>query len=256
MSATDARRRRGTLAVALAIAAVAAAWFALARHRRTATALSDDFASGRLDPARWVTTMEGDFSEHLVDVVAPDEQRGPRLRIRAATLGSVDSTVKVLGVRSARPVVPGPRAAVVRAEVDWNGQTNGSYLSADVVLSPHRTTGSALATPDWIRVGYVGVPPGSNARLLVSMSSGGRVRTLFAEGWPDERREGRPIGRQRLELRLDGRMLEVVENAKTLYRADVDLPRGDGAYLYLQASTHSNFPAREVMFDDVSASAM
>src|SRR5258705_2681062 len=132
----------------------------------------EDFGTGRLDPSRWERTAAGDFREWSVDVVdAPGPARPAsspayRLRLRADTQGTRDDTVKHLGARLTQPISlrEGREIAV---QLDWADQANGSYLTAAVVLSPHATQSNPLDTPDWLKVAYVGVPPGRNARMLV-----------------------------------------------------------------------------------------
>jgi hypothetical protein len=177
-----------------------------------------------------------------------------RLRLRADTRGTRDDTVKFLGARSRarRRLRDGARIAV---HLDWNDQANGSYLSAGVVLAAQATDGNPLRTPDWLSVEYVGVPPGRNARLKVDACSGGRTRTVYAEGWPETNRSGRPIGVQRLELVVHEREVDVWENGRLVFAAGEPVLTFDEAYLYLQLSSHSNYPPREVYFDEVRFAA-
>ena len=58
----------------------------------------------------------------------------------------------------------GTRIAV---ELDWNDQPNGSYLSAGLILAPEPTEANPSRGRSWLKVEYVGVPPGRNARLVV-----------------------------------------------------------------------------------------
>ena len=191
----------------------------------------------------WTAWSEGDFREKRADAV------GGRLRLGAATVGTDDRTVKTVGVRSAKAVPLGPGTSL-RATLDWNGQANGSYLSSALVLAPEGADGNPLSGRDWIKVEYVGVPPGRNGRLVVGRRAAGRDLPLFTEGWPKERREGRPIGRQEIELRLDAAGLTVLENGAAVFSAP-ERPSFPAARLHLLLSSHSNYPMREVLWDDV-----
>jgi hypothetical protein len=211
----------------------------------------EGFDEGRLDRARWSVTAEGDFKERTVDVVNVGRKDPPdfRLRIRADTRGTRDDSVKFLGVRTVEklPIRDGTRIEVT---LDWNDQANGSYLSAGVIFTPETTNGNPLENRDWLKVEYVGVPPGRNGRLAVSESVGGRERALLDEGWPEANRSGRRISVQRLLLSFSGSALEIRENDRLLDSLPLgtDLQR---VHLHLQVSSHSNYPPREVFFDDV-----
>lgn len=214
----------------------------------------EGFDSGRLDRSRWVVTEEGDFKESVVDVLdVSDGGAGDfRLRLRADTRGTRDDTVKFLGARTVGSfrVAAGTRVGVT---LDWNEQANGSYLSAGLVLTPEATGQNPLRGRHWLKVEYVGVPPGRNGRLSVVACSRGRERTLFTEGWPEANRQGRRIGMQALRLVFEESSFEVHENGRRLFESTSPVSFEE-AYLHLQLSSHSNYPHREVYFDDVQVS--
>ena len=135
-------------------------------------------------------------------------------------------------------------------QLDWADQANGSYLTAAVVLSPHATAGNPLDTSDWLKVAYVGVPPGRNARMLVELRSHGPDDTVETEGWPETRREGRRIGMQEIRLRVRSRAIEVWEGGRLIWMSPQALSFETG-YLYLQMSSHSNYAARSIYFTRV-----
>ena len=193
----------------------------------------------------WEITSEGDFEERTVDTV------GSRLRLRAATRGMRNELVKFLGLRR-REEVRLPAGTRVSADLDWNRQANGSGLSAGLVLSPAVTSGNPLESADSLRVEYIGVPPGANARMVIAARKGGRERFHHTEGWPDAKREGRKIGLQRIEIVIEkGGAFRVLENGKDVYASGPDAISFDRAFVYLQMSTRSNYPPREVFFDNV-----
>jgi hypothetical protein len=208
----------------------------------------EDFASASLDPTRWQRTLDGDFRTQSAEVVASGT--GYRLRLQADTVGTRDDTVKHLGVAS-RCALPIGSDARIRVRFDWGPPDNGSYLAAALVISPHATTGDPQTTDDWLSIAYVGVPPGRNARLLIIARRSGATRTLYADGWPDHNREGRPIESAEIEVAWRGPSLEVREDERlVLTVAASEAPFAD-ARVYLQLSSHSNYRAREVHFGDL-----
>jgi hypothetical protein len=199
-----------------------------------------------LDAASWARTSEGDFEEAVVD--GPD--RGGRLRIRAATRGTRDDTVKFTGARTVRKFPLGPGARV-SGRLDWNRQVNGSYLSGSFILAPEATAANPLSGQNWFKVEYIGVPPGENGRLLIACRSSGRERYLADEGWPQLNRQGRKIGLQEIEIVVDDPGVRVFENGALVFETKERVILFDTSYLYLQMSTHSNYPPRELFFDKV-----
>ena len=82
------------------------------------------------------------------------------------------------------------------------------------------------------------------------------MRVLETEGWPQPRREdrvGRPLGRQRVCWTLDAETVTVSENGRLYYSGRHGLDFAEG-YLYLELSSHNNYRARSVLFDDVRIS--
>lgn len=59
-----------------------------------------------------------------------------------------------------------------------------------------------------------------------------------------------------LKLIIDNNQLKVIENGKDLYYTKNHGLNFIKAYLYLQMSSHSNYPAREIFFDNIKISAM
>lgn len=221
---------------------------------KSAVLLQDEFAGPSLDAARWQPTQQGDVQAALAEV------KDGRLRLRLATMGTRDDTVKYLGVRT-KQALDFSRGIEIAYDLDWNNQANGCYLTAGISLCPTATDGNPLAERDWVKVDYIGVPPGRNARLLVAVKRGDREQHLYTEGWPAEQRTGRKIGLQHMRLILYPDRLEVWENEKVLLNTpfrDADtiahpLTWSQG-YLYLQMSSHSNYRAREILFDNVKVS--
>jgi hypothetical protein len=208
---------------------------------------ADDFATDPLRaPERWVAVRDGDFREAVVDIVEG------RLRLRAGTIGTRDDTVKHLGIRTTTQVVDLSSPIELAATIDWNSQANGCYLRASLYLCPTAAKGTAKAEPDWLKFEYVGVPPGKNGRALLARRRAGQLRHLFTEGWPKEQRTGRPIGKQSVVLRLGPKSVEILENGKRLYGPAPHELTWRRGYLHLELSSHSNYPPRELFFDDLT----
>jgi hypothetical protein len=204
---------------------------------------NDDFSSGKLDPARWEEVVNGDFREKLIDVV------DGRLRLRADTMSTDDRTVKSLGVRSKEPL---KAPATIAATLDWNKQANGSYLTAEMHLN---WAGQANQPAACLKVQYIGVPPGKNGRAMILLETKDRPPSVvYDEGWPERQKEGRLIEVKKIKLvtRLDG--IEFWEDDKLLFNGKLTLPPTP-AHLSLLISSHSNYPAREIYFDDVSVTS-
>lgn len=135
-------------------------------------------------------------------------------------------------------------------DLDWNNQSNGCYLTASLYLCPTATNGSPRNEKDWLKFEYVGVPPGRNARCVIAAKRDENVKYLHTEGWP-EQKSGRHIAYQRIKIILDNKSLKVIENGTEIYCTPSHGLEFSSAYLYLQMSSHSNYPAREIYFDNL-----
>jgi len=210
---------------------------------------SDDFQNGILSESTWRLTRQNDFKVSIIDVIDVGKDDF-RLRMLADTIGTRDDTVKFHGVRSLQKI-DFTGGKVISFDLDWNNQSNGSYLTAGVYLCPVATDTYPRDEADWIAFEYIGVPPGKNSRFQVASKNNGNLRFLFTEGWPDEQRTGRKIANQHVKLIIDKNTLKVLENEEELfstldYRQDLT-----EVYLYLQMSSHSNYSSREVYFDNI-----
>jgi hypothetical protein len=216
--------------------------------------LRDDFNEGYLNPESWQITQQGDFKERVVDSydVDPSENSDYRLRLRMNTLGTRDDTVKYQGVRSVGKV-DFSAGKEISFDLDWNNQSNGCYLSASIYLCPTVTNGNPGEENDWLKYEYVGVPPGRNARCVVATKTDGKVKYLYTEGWP-EQQTGRHIGYQRITIIVDNRSIKISENENEIYHTPSPGLEFTSAYLYLQMSSHSNYPTREIYYDNVVVS--
>lgn len=213
--------------------------------------LNEGFDEGTLDQSQWIITKEGDFTDMSVDIydANPAETIDQRLRLRANTIGTSDSTVKSLGVRYANKIDIS-EANTISFDLDWNDQTNGSYLSAGIYLCPEATETNPADKINWISFEYIGVPPGKNARFQISLMKEGNLQLVHTEGWPDQQRTGREINDQKIELIFNDTLLTVKENSVEIFSGEhlLDFTQ---AYLYLQMNSHSNYPSREVYFDNI-----
>jgi len=214
--------------------------------------LRDNFSDGTINPKVWQITREGDFKESRIDVydADPTENVDFRLRLRANTIGTRDDTVKFHGVRSVEKI-NFSEGKEISFDIDWNNQSNGCYLTASLYLCPTVTSGNPREEKDWLKFEYVGVPPGRNARCVIARKSDGKVKYLYTEGWPEQQRTGRHIAYQRIKIILDNKSLKIIENEREIYSSQSHGLEFISAYIYLQMSSHSNYPARELYFDNV-----
>jgi len=212
---------------------------------------NENFSEGFLNPQTWQITREGDFKESTIDVydADPTENVDFRLRLRMNTIGTRDDTVKFHGVKSLY-IVDFSEGKEISFDLDWNNQSNGCYLTASMYLCPTATRGNPREEYDWLKFEYVGVPPGRNVRGVIATKLNGKVKYLYTEGWP-EQRTGRHIAYQRIRIILDNKSFKIIENEKEIYCSLSHGLEFSSAYLYLQMSSHSNYHAREIYFDNV-----
>ena len=212
---------------------------------------NENFSEGVLNPQTWQITREEDFKESTIDVydADPTENVDFRLRLRANTIGTRDDTVKFHGVRSVEKVNFSD-GKEISFDIDWNNQSNGCYLTVSQYLCPTATNGNPGEEKNWLKFEYVGVPLGRNARCVIATKSDGRVKYLYTEGWP-EQRTGRHIAYQRIRIILDNKSLKIIENGKEIYSLQSHGLVFTSTYVYLQMSSHSNYPSREIYFDNI-----
>ncbi|MFC1978073.1 hypothetical protein ACFLWS_07430 [Chloroflexota bacterium] len=210
---------------------------------------TEDFQQGILSQRSWILTEQNDFRQSIIDVIDVG-QNDLRLSLLANTIGTMGDTVKFHGVRTVRKI-DFAEGKIISFDLDWNDQANGSYLTAGLYLCPVATDINPRDELDWIAVEYIGVPPGKNARLQVASAKKGNLRFLFTEGWPDKQRTGRKIANQHVELVIDDDSLKVLEKGEELFSTGNHGLNFSQAYLYLQMSSHSNYPSREVYFDNI-----
>lgn len=137
----------------------------------------DNFNAGFLDPERWRIIQEGDIQQNIIDVIAVDPIKSDecRLRLGMNTIGTRDDTVKYIGVRSVKKFSL-HALSEISLDLDWNNQSNGCYLTAAVYLCPTVTNTNPEKEDDWLKLEYIGVPPGYNARAVISIKERGTVK--------------------------------------------------------------------------------
>lgn len=219
---------------------------------KNASVFNERFSGDVLNPQMWQITREGDFKESIVDVydVDPAENVDYRLRLGMNTIGTRDETVKFLGVKSVEKLNFSD-GTEISFDLDWNNQSNGCYLSGSFYICPTETSGNPENENDWLKFEYIGVPPGQNARSVISNKVDGNTRMLFTDGWPEER-TGRQITNQNIKIILDNKRLKILENGRKLNTSSLDNLNFTSAYIYLQMSSHSNYPMREIYFDNIA----
>lgn len=215
----------------------------------------EDFEKGLLDLSRWEVTSDGEFTEAYMDVidVAPGEEADHWLRLRANTIGTSDP-LKYLGVKS-RHTVNFTTAKEILFDLDWNKQTNGSYLTASFYLCPSKSD-NPKEENDWLKFEYVGVPPGRNVRINILAKVDGVVYPLHID-WGPRDDNGRPLGRplglssHRISLFLDKSCVRVVQDDEEIFPLSKHNLNFTTAYIYLQMSSGTNYPSREIYFDNI-----
>ena len=215
----------------------------------------EDFERGSLDTSLWEVTIDGDFAEAVVDVVDvdPSEDIDYRLRLRANTIGTSDP-LKYLGVRSKNEVDLSTEESV-SFDLDWNNQANGCYLTAALYLCP-TVSSNPRNESNWLKFEYTGVPPGRNIRINIWEKVDGTVNPLYTD-WGPRDDPGRPIGKplglvtHRVEILLDKESLKVLQDGDEIYALSNHNLNFTTAYIYLQMSSGTNYPSREVYFDNI-----
>ncbi len=213
--------------------------------------LKDSFDAATVDAAVWTTLRQGDFKVARTDIVDVGTLDKPdrRLRLAANTLGTDDSTVKYLGVRTTKgfDFRRGGRFAV---NIDWNDQKNSAYLTAALYLVPTSVDDDPAEARDWFRWEFIGVPQDNLVRGAVTSRSAGNRRWLERFGWPKIRR-GRPVGNHRIEILIDSADVVILEQGREVFRKQNHGLKFTKAALALVISAHSNYYERTILFDDV-----
>lgn len=208
--------------------------------------LREYFEKKTLDLKRWEITQKGNLKESKTDVV------DGRLRLGANTL-ETPSPMKFLGIRSKKKIDFSEKKTI-SFDLDWNKQRNGSYLSAAVYVCPTKTDTNPKDEKNWIKFEYVGVPPGRNVRTNIWARVNGALRQLSTD-WGPRNSQGKPLGKpidnQQIKIVLDSNNLQIFENDKEIYPQFPHRLNFPSGYLYLQMSSGTNYPFREVYFDNL-----
>ncbi|MFC2038799.1 hypothetical protein ACFLUG_03400 [Chloroflexota bacterium] len=217
--------------------------------------IREHFDDGSLDLSQWEVTRDGEFSEAVVDVVDVDDTAyiDYRLRLRANTLNT-STSYKFLGIRSIEEfgIDPGKK---ISFDIDWNNQSNGCYLLASVYLCPEVSNNPKNGS-NWLKFEYVGVPPGKNVRINIREKVNGLIHELYTDWGPyneDNRPVGLPLGenKHRVEITLNTANLQVFQDGEELISDLEHSLNFDSGYLYLQLGSGTNYPGREVYFDNI-----
>ena len=144
---------------------------------------------------------------------------------------------------------------VIMFDLDWNNQINGSYLTASFYLCPTKSN-NPKEESDWLKFEYVGVPPGQNVRINIRAKRDGVVYPLHTD-WGPRDEQGRPLGKplglssHRISIFLVKGSLRVVQDNEEIYSPSTHNLSFTAAYIYLQMSSGTNYPSREIYFDNV-----
>jgi len=185
--------------------------------------------------------------------VAPGEETDYRLRLRANTIGTSDP-LKFLGLRS-KNTVDCEELKAIMFDLDWNKQTNGSYLTASFYLCPS-VSDNPREESDWLMFEYVGVPPGRNVRINILAKVDGVVYPLHMD-WGPRDNNGRPLGyplglsSHRINIFFDKSRMRVVQDDEEIFPLSKHNLNFTAAYIYLQMSSGTNYPSREIYFDNI-----
>jgi hypothetical protein len=228
------------------------------QHEKEIVLFQENFDAGKLDTSRWELTQDGDFNQFAVDVQSADdrEKSDHRLRLMANTLETSDP-VKYIGVRSIEKLDLG-QLREISFDLDWNDQQNGCYLATGLYVCPVESSNPKNEN-DWIKFEWTGVPPGRNIRTNVWANVNGALKQLYTD-WGSRDENGRPLGwpvkpgKHRIKLLFDGKGIRVWADSKQLCYADHSVDFASG-YLYLQMSSGTNYPSREVYFDNIIVTA-
>lgn len=223
---------------------------AITVEKESADSMPDtDGETDMLSNGKWIKTIDNDFNVSIVDVFE-NSKNEMVLRMVADTMQTDDKTVKFQGVRT-KDVFDLTEGKTIALDIDWNDQDNGSYLTAGFFLCPVDTMVNPMTEIDYLSFEYVGVPPGKNARFQIGHKVHGNLRLIFTEGWPDKQKVGRKIGKPRIRLVINAKSLKVFEDDQLLYSNDALSLNFTEAYLFIQMSSHSNYPERTVYFDNI-----
>lgn len=228
------------------------------QYKKEIVLFQENFDAEKLDTSRWKPTQDGDFNQFAVDVQPADdkEKNDHRLRLMVNTLGTSDP-VKYLGVRSMEKLDLG-QLREISFDLDWNDQQNGCYLTAALYVCPVESN-NPKNEKDWIKFEWTGVPPGKNIRTNVWANVNGALKQLYTD-WGPRGEDGRPLGwpvkpgKHRIKLLFDGKGIRVWADSKQLCYVNHSANFTAG-YLYLQMSSGTNYPGREVYFDNITVTA-
>ena len=214
----------------------------------------ENFDRGSLDISKWKITKDGDFNQFAVDVKDIDSSADVdyRLRFMANTIETSDP-VKYLGVKS-QMKIDFNQPIEIAFDLDWNAQQNGCYLTAGLYICPVESE-NPKKEKDWVKFEFVGVPPGKNIRTNVWSSANSAMKELYTD-WGPASENGKPQGwslkpgNHRIKLLLDSKGILVWADSKQLCYALHSLNFTSG-YIYLQMSSGTNYPDREIYFDNI-----
>jgi hypothetical protein len=211
-----------------------------------ATLLTETFGKA-LDSDRWDLVRVNDTKSDRI------EAADGKLVVALETTGTDDTTVKVRGIRSHAAFDLGDTPLAITTTVDWNGQSNGCYLSAGLALVPqdYSLEKDPRKCAEGIYFEWIGVPPGKNVRPYLAKRHSSSLVELYTEGWPQEKREdrkGREPSKAKITVEVGKDSVRLLEGDKELYKGK-DAPPAGKYKLVLFATSHSNYPKRTVYFE-------
>jgi len=211
---------------------------------------SDDFSKNNIDADKWKIIKDGDFKNVAIDILNP----GEKLRLKADTINTNSST-KYLGIKSIETIdLSGKRT--ISFDFEWNNQFNGSYLSGAIYLCP-TDTNNPKKESNWLAMEYTGVPPGKNVRINVWSKVNNSLKEIYTD-WGKKDKKGKAQGitfgdkPHNMKIIVEQDTITVIENNKELVKFNKELFNSNSAFIYIQMSTGTNYPSREIYFDNIS----
>lgn len=215
----------------------------------------EDFDLGTLDLTLWQITKDGDFKEEEITVFnsAGNKKQDYKLKLRANTLGTSDP-YKYLGIRSLESI-NFDKIRIISFDIDWNKQKNGCYLGAALYICPYKSE-NPKKEKDWIKFEYTGVPPGQNVRLNIWCNVNSSLKKLYTDwGLRDDNNKplGKPLadGNHTIKIQIDNTYIQVFEDEKEIFPVSPHGMNFHSGYLYIQMSSGTNYPSREIYFDNI-----
>jgi hypothetical protein len=88
--------------------------------------------------------------------------------------------------------------------------------------------------------------------MVIASKVDGLLRYLSTDGWLADQKTGRPFGNQQIQIMMHDGRIRVLENGREVYISEEPVIQISSAFISLQMSSHSNYPLREIYFDNLT----